>query len=124
MDTVAAAQAVVFPSEWYESYPISIVEAMANGKPVVASRLGSMPSIVREGVNGILFEPGNAEDLASKMVQMAMNGKLRRRLADGARRTYEADMSPEANYKKLMAIYDRAIRIRAASKTAAQRKTR
>jgi glycosyltransferase involved in cell wall biosynthesis len=106
---VAGARAVVFPSEWYESYPITIVEAMAHGKPVIASDLGSIPSIVRDEVNGLLFRPGDAGDLADKIGRLWRDDRLQTRLETGARATYEAEMTPEKNYGQLLRIYESAI---------------
>ena len=106
---VAGSRAVVFPSEWYESYPITIVEAMAHGKPVIASDLGSIPSIVRHEVNGLLFRPGDWEDLAEKITRLWQDDDLQGRLESGARAIYEAEMSSEENYKQLIRIYEKAI---------------
>ena len=61
---LAETDLVVVPSTWYENYPIVIREALAAGRPVVTSDLGAMPESVRDGVDGALFEPGSAEDLA------------------------------------------------------------
>jgi glycosyltransferase involved in cell wall biosynthesis len=54
---------VVVPSIWVENYPIAIREALAAGRPVVASRVGALPESVRDGVDGLLFEVGSAADL-------------------------------------------------------------
>lgn len=111
---VEGSRAVIFPSEWYESYPITIVEAMAHGKPVIASDLGSIPSLVRHEVNGLLFTPGDAKDLANQISRLWGDEDLQRQLESGARATYEAEMTPEANYEKLLRIYETAIASRAA----------
>jgi glycosyltransferase involved in cell wall biosynthesis len=57
--------AVIIPSVVWETYSITTREAMACGKPVIASRLGALPEAVRDGENGLLFEPGSADELAS-----------------------------------------------------------
>jgi glycosyltransferase involved in cell wall biosynthesis len=62
--------AVVIPSEWYDNLPMILCRANAMGKPVVASRINGIPEYVREGVNGYLFEPGNALELASRIDQV------------------------------------------------------
>ncbi|MEK7607003.1 MAG: glycosyltransferase family 4 protein [Patescibacteria group bacterium] len=63
----AEAHCALLPSLAYENAPTSIAEAFASGTPVIASRIGGIPEMVENGVNGFLFEPGNAEDLARAM---------------------------------------------------------
>jgi glycosyltransferase involved in cell wall biosynthesis len=58
---------LVFPSEWYEGFPMVIVEAFACGLPVIVSRLGSMAEVVTDGITGLHFTPGDVEDLAAKV---------------------------------------------------------
>jgi len=106
---IAGSRAVVFPSEWYESYPLAIVEAMAFGKPVVASDLGGAATIVRDGINGLLFPPGNARELARCLERLWSDEQLQSRLEAGARRTYAEEMAPESNYERLMAAYQMAM---------------
>lgn len=57
--------AVVIPSEWYDNLPMILCRANAMGKPVIASRINGIPEYVREGINGYLFEPGDAVELAA-----------------------------------------------------------
>jgi glycosyltransferase involved in cell wall biosynthesis len=59
------ARCVVVPSEWYENASLAILEAFACGKPVIAARIGGNPELIREGVNGWLFEPKNVQALAA-----------------------------------------------------------
>lgn len=122
---VAAAMrrslALVFPSEWYEGFPLTIVEAFGNGLPVIASRLGSMAEIVEDGVTGLLFDPAEARDLAAKVQWAVDHASDMRRMGENARRTYEAKYTPERNYALLMDIYEQAIE---ASRQQGQRRTR
>ena len=57
------AKALILPSEWYENNPMTILEAYSSGIPVVASAIGGIPEIVRNGDTGFLFESGNMEHL-------------------------------------------------------------
>ncbi len=66
---------LVTPSIWPENEPVTILEAMAAGIPVLASALGGNVELVKQGVTGCLFESGNAQMLAEKMVEMAQNRK-------------------------------------------------
>ena len=58
---------LIFPSKWYETFGRVAIEAYAKGTPVVASIFGAMAEIIRPGRTGMLFEPGNAQDLTAKV---------------------------------------------------------
>ena len=100
---------LVMPSIWYESFPRTLVEAFANGLPVVASHLGAMAELVDHGRTGLLFEPGSAADLARHLAWAeAFPGKMRA-MGEHAREVYESRFTPGKNYAQLMAIYEDAI---------------
>jgi len=106
--TIAAiqnARFLVFSSEWYENFPVTIAEAFACGTPVIASRLGAMQEIIEDGRTGLLFRPGDSEALADK-VSWAWNhsGPLRE-MAEEARREYQLKYTRATNYPQLMRIY-------------------
>lgn len=61
---IEGAQAIIIPSVWLENMPFSLLEALAKGKIVIASKIGGLPEIIKDGVNGFLFEVGNAKELA------------------------------------------------------------
>jgi glycosyltransferase involved in cell wall biosynthesis len=109
LELMQQAKLLIFPSEWYEGFPMTIVEAFAAGLPVVASQLGSMAEIVRDGESGWHFQPGDPQDLA-RVVQLAWSdpGELQRR-GLLARQQYEQDYSVEKNYQILSQIYQTAI---------------
>lgn len=67
------ARAVVLPSECYENCSMAVLEAMSFARAVVGARIGGIPEQVRHGVEGLLFEPGNAQDLADALDVMAEN---------------------------------------------------
>lgn len=64
---ISEAKAIVIPSVSYDNMPLSLLEAMHLGKIVIASKIGGIPEIITDGLNGLLFEPGNSNDLASKI---------------------------------------------------------
>lgn len=103
------ARFLVFPSTWYESAPMTIVEAFSRGLPVVASRLGSMAEIVEDGVTGLHFEPGATGDLADKVQWAWTHPTDMEQMAKAARATYEARYLPSKNYEMLMDIYRDAL---------------
>jgi|GEM_PF-89854 len=64
---LADIDVLVVPSLWYENAPLVIQEALLSQTPVIAARIGGIPELVTDGVNGFLFEPGNEQDLKEKM---------------------------------------------------------
>ncbi|WP_018078840.1 glycosyltransferase family 4 protein [Thiobacillus denitrificans] len=100
------AMALVVPSIWYENFPRTIVEAFACGLPVIASRIGALADIVRDGETGLLFEPGNPRDLADKMAWALAHPEGMAEMGQKARVQYLAEFSAEVNYRRLMEIYD------------------
>lgn len=95
---------LVFPSEWYETFGLTIVEAFASGTPVLAARIGAAAELVQEGVTGQLFEAGDADSLrASALDLMAADP---RRLRAAARLAYEDGFTPERNLARLLDIYE------------------
>jgi glycosyltransferase involved in cell wall biosynthesis len=101
------AEALIFPSIWYETFGMTIVEAFAKGVPVITSYLGNMKVIVSDHVNGLLFEPGNAVDLKRKVEEFkASKVDQRINLSQNARNSYERNYTSEINALKLLTIYD------------------
>jgi glycosyltransferase involved in cell wall biosynthesis len=74
----------VFPS-LYEPFGVVIVEAMACGKPVVASRVGGIPFVVEDGKSGLLFESENVEELAEKVILLLEDKELRAKMGEAGR---------------------------------------
>lgn len=103
---MSRAAALVVPSIWYENFPRTIVEAFACGLPVIASRIGALAEIVRDCETGLLFEPGNARDLADKLAWTQAHPEQMVVMGRTARAQYEAEFSAEVNYRRLMEIYD------------------
>ena len=64
---IREARFSVYPSEWYENCPLSIMESMAYGTPVVGARIGGIPELIDDGINGDLFIPGNSDDLRQRI---------------------------------------------------------
>lgn len=104
-----AAQALIFPSECYETFGRVAVEAFAQHTPVIAANIGAIAELVEDGQTGLLFEPGNAQDLATKVRWASAHPDEMRRMGDNARREYEGKYTPQRNYETLMDIYHQAI---------------
>jgi glycosyltransferase involved in cell wall biosynthesis len=102
------ARFLVFSSEWYENFPVTIAESFACGVPVICSRIGAMEEIVHDGRTGLHFSPGDDKDLATK-VEWAWNDPERmREMGKEARHEYETKYTAEKNYPLLMQIYQNA----------------
>ncbi len=103
-----SAACVVVPSICHDNFPRTIVEAFSYGVPVIASRLDGIKEYIAEGRTGLLFETGNAADLA-KQLQKFLNDKKRMAfMGQEARREYESHYTPGRNYEYLMKIYEQA----------------
>ena len=100
---------LVFPSEWYESFPMTILEAFREGTLVLASNIGSIKSIIKDRFNGILFEPGNTSDLIDKVKWILNNQRECDQIALNANNEFKQKYSSEVNYKQLIDVYEKAI---------------
>lgn len=109
LDLMRGARAFIFPSESYEGFPMGILEAMAFGKPTIASDLGAMRELIEDGRTGLLFRPGDPEDLAAKVRWASDHPQEMADMGREARREYERKYTAERNYEMLMDIYRRAI---------------
>jgi glycosyltransferase involved in cell wall biosynthesis len=86
-----AADICLVPTIAQDALSITSVEAMAVGRPVVASRIGGLPYTVSDGLTGLLFEPGNPWDLAEKIARLLDDAALRRQMGLAGRRRFEED---------------------------------
>ena len=103
------ARFLVFSSEWYENFPVTIAEAFACRTPVIASQMGAMQEIVSDGRTGLFFAPGDANDLARKVEWAWTHPEEMGVMGNEARHEYEAKYSAEKNYPMLREIYNHAI---------------
>ena len=103
-DMMGSAEAILCPSLWYEGMPRVVIEAMAVGTPVIASRLGSYPEMIEDGVSGVLFESNDADALRRRILDL----EERRALAgmrQAARRKFESEYTGPRNLNLLLDIY-------------------
>jgi glycosyltransferase involved in cell wall biosynthesis len=108
-DFYRGARFAVVPSITYEMCPLVILEAFSHGVPVIASRLGAQREMVDDGVNGLLFEPGNANDLRDKMKRLWQDPELCRRLGQAGYEHVVRNHSEATYYERLMGVYRRAM---------------
>ena len=107
-DIIAAmkqARFLVFPSEWYEGFPMTIAEAFACGVPVISSRLGSMEEIIQDGRTGLHFSAGDPDDLARKIEWAWSHPRELERMGLAARAECEKKYTGKRNFEILKEIY-------------------
>lgn len=108
---MATAQLLILPSEGFETFGLVVVEAFAHGTAAAVSNLGSLPSIVENGKNGIVFEPALPQSLLQVVRTAWETPGLLERLGQGARSEFESKYTAEKNYATLMEIYRKAIEV-------------
>jgi glycosyltransferase involved in cell wall biosynthesis len=94
-----------------EETPRALVEAFANGLPVIASRQGSLGELVEPGRNGLLFEPGSARDLARRLAWAEAFPEKMRQMGECARADYQARFIADWSYQTLFGERRRSIRV-------------
>ena len=100
---------LVVPSLWFEGFPVTLLEGLATGCPVVASDVGALREIIRSGENGVLVQPGDSRALGKVIRGLIESPGERERLARGARASYQERFSPERSRQTLERIYQEAI---------------
>jgi glycosyltransferase involved in cell wall biosynthesis len=89
--------------------PISILEAMAAGLPVVASAVGGIPEIVVDGETGLIVPPRDPDALAAALRRLLDDPELRRRMGDAGRARAEEHFDVERSRREHLALYDRLL---------------
>ena len=108
-ELLLTAAAAVVPSTWYENAPLSVLEPMACATPVVASAIGGIPELVRDGVDGLLVEPGSAASLAAALRAVAADPEKARKMGAAARERIGVEFSPRHHVEMLLHTYDLAL---------------
>jgi glycosyltransferase involved in cell wall biosynthesis len=109
---LGAATVLIFPSEWYEGFPRTIIEAYAKGTPVISSRIGSLIDAVIPGKTGLHFNPGDPQDLVRQVEWAVEHPQSMRAMRREARKHFETTYTASANYPELLKIYEKAIELR------------
>jgi glycosyltransferase involved in cell wall biosynthesis len=95
---------IVIPSEWYDNLPLVLCQAYAMAKPVIASSINGIPEYVENEVDGLLFQPGNAQELAKCIERLISDSSLLAKMSVNARRKAEEMFDFQAYWNKLRAI--------------------
>lgn len=106
----AKSDAVLIPSVWIESFCLVGLEAMANRKPVIGSRIGGIKDWLVDGVTGYHFEPGNAQELASKIDHLLNNKSLAIQMGEKGYERVKTYYNKAVYIERLTGIYQRAVK--------------
>lgn len=106
---LAKTKFLLFPSKWYEGFPTIILKAFLFETVVLAPALGSIPTIIKDGYNGILFKPNNIEDLINKIKWALSNEEKCNQIKENAKKEFNEKYTEEVNYNILKKIYEDAI---------------
>jgi len=109
---VARSKFVVVPSEWYDNSPLVIYESYALGKPVIGSDIGGIPELIEPGKTGLLFQPGNSEELVEKINFLLKHPQLVKEYGINARKKAGKEFSPEFHYHEMYRKYQRLLGIK------------
>lgn len=110
IERIRNARLLVFPSIWYEGFPMTIAEALASGTPILAANIGAAQEILRDGKCGALYKPNDARSLMDN-VRLLLNSDLQT-ISSNARERFENKYSAAANLQKIEEIYADAIKNR------------
>jgi len=108
LEKMKFSKALIFPSVWYEGMPLTLLECLSTGTPVIISDIDNLNEMVTDHHNGLHFKTGNAVDLAEKIKLFEKDDF--KALYENARNTYLTKYTPEINYKILMDIYQGVIK--------------
>ena len=105
-EIIQQAKCIIVPSEWYENCPMSVLEALALGKPVIGADIGGISELIDSDQDGLLFKSGDVNDLSSKIESLARypSSKLVQ-LGQHGRKKIKKKFSAEHHYNKLMELY-------------------
>ena len=99
----------IIPSEWYENCPMSVIEMMAYGKPVIGSRVGGIPELIDDQQSGFLFDMGNEDQLREFATTLWNNRAKIESMGKYGREKAEREYSLETHKQRLLTVYESAI---------------
>jgi glycosyltransferase involved in cell wall biosynthesis len=102
--------AVVVPSEWYENAPLSVLEAMAYGKPVIGANIGGIPEMIDHEKTGFLYSSSNADELKNVMeISLSLPKKTIAKMGKSARKRVKSENNQPLHRESLIALYAKAV---------------
>jgi glycosyltransferase involved in cell wall biosynthesis len=106
-EILSKAMFSVLPTECYENFPTSVIESMILGTTVIGSRIGGIPEMIDDGINGLLFNPGDKKDLLEKINLLFNDNLLMERLSLTAKANALKQYDPETYYGRLIEVYNK-----------------
>lgn len=104
-DLITNSAFIIVPSECCEAFGLAVLEAFACGKPVIGSDIGGLPELIKDHVTGLLFTPGDHQELKEKIIYLLQNPALNTKMGEAARKKTETDYSPNLHYERLLKLY-------------------
>jgi glycosyltransferase involved in cell wall biosynthesis len=108
-DFYRQSRCVVVPSLCHEAFGLVAAEAMSYGVPVIAADSGALPEVVTGGATGLLFRPGDVDELARKIKQLWTDPELCCSMGVAARRRVSQEFTEDIYYKRLLRAYEAAV---------------
>ncbi|MDR1555766.1 MAG: glycosyltransferase family 4 protein [Tannerellaceae bacterium] len=109
-DSIRKARFVIVPSQCYENNPLSVIESMTLGTPVIGSRIGGIPELIEEGRTGYIFDVKSAENLQQTIRKaLSLPEQEYAAMSLAAKEFASEQFSGESHYRRLMAVYDSVI---------------
>jgi glycosyltransferase involved in cell wall biosynthesis len=102
---ITDASFTILPSQWYENCPMSILESMAVGTPVIGASIGGINELIRENIDGFTFSPASADELAAKMLALWTDRELRITMGKQGAEKIRQQNTADTHYLKLLELY-------------------
>lgn len=105
-EIIAESRALILPTQWYEGFPMTIVESFAVGTPIIGSNIGNVGDLIKDGITGLKFKFDSSESLKEAILRF--NQLDEKKLSANAYQTFIDNYSAEVNYQILIDIYIKA----------------
>lgn len=109
-ENIRKCRFVTVPSIWYENCPYSILETMEIGKPIIGSKIGGIPELIQDGINGFTYEHNDVSELTNKLKKLFNNDETVKQFSKNSKKIFIQNYSAEAYYNKLMTVYNKYIK--------------
>lgn len=108
-ENIRKCRFVTVPSIWYENCPYSILETMEIGKPIIGSKIGGIPELIQDGINGFTYEHNDITKLTNILMKLFGNDETVKQFSKNSKQIFIQNYSAEAYYNKLMTVYNKYI---------------